>query len=254
MKRLHRDERGLTMIELLVAMVLASIVLTGVVNMFVSGTRAGADANARMNSQQDVRLALDKLEFEGRCATSAGLISSGQGVAFSIPSWCSHASGAVTWCIVGGALTRYTSNSCTGTGRTYVSGVTTRPFSIRPPLRKAMPQPLSMISVNSSAGSIDGGDVDDSITLRNASRAPWRHPADRPAVNAALAALLRFSPRSSFMNVTAARRRKAARWEFRPPACTATARSAPITSRWSRTCRRAAAVGTAAPRSVGATR
>jgi prepilin-type N-terminal cleavage/methylation domain-containing protein len=172
MRRLLREERGVTMIELLVAMVIAAIVLTGVVNLFVSGTRAGADANARLNSQQDVRLALDKLEFEGRCALSAGVISSGQGVAFSVPTWCTHASGNVTWCVVSGALTRYASSSCTGTGRVYVTGVTSAtPFTLPTPAAGDLPQLLINITVNSSGSRSTAATLTDSITLRNAARA-----------------------------------------------------------------------------------
>jgi len=64
MKRLVSDERGVTLIEMLVAMVLAGIVMTGVVNIFISGTRAGADANTRLDAQQGVRMALDRLEYD----------------------------------------------------------------------------------------------------------------------------------------------------------------------------------------------
>jgi hypothetical protein len=148
------------------------IVMTGIVNLFVSGTRAGADANSRLTSQQNVRLAVDRLEFEGRCATTASVLSSGEGVAFSIPTWCTHASGAVAWCVVDGALTRYTSNACSGTGQVFVTNVTSAtPFTIPTTASGDLPQLDIDIAVNPGTTTATSASLTDTITLRNATRA-----------------------------------------------------------------------------------
>ena len=172
MKRLVSDERGVTLIEMLVAMVLAGIVMTGVVNIFISGTRVGADANTRLDAQQGVRMALDRLEYEGRCATTATLVSSGAGVAFSLPAWCSHANGQVTWCVTDGTLTRYIANGCTGDGEVFVRGVASdTPFSLPATASGDLPQLLVDISVNPTGQASTSATLTDAITLRNATRA-----------------------------------------------------------------------------------
>ena len=92
-----RDERGFTIIELLIVCLTLGIVLTGIVNVLVSGSRAGADADARFQAQQNDRLALDKLDYEARCASTAALVSGGAGVTLTFPSGtCSHVAGATT--------------------------------------------------------------------------------------------------------------------------------------------------------------
>ena len=161
------SEQGFTMVELLVAMVLTAIVMIGVVNIFVSGSRAGADANARVDAQQNTRLALDRLEFEGRCSSSATIVSAGAGVDFTLPSQCSHATGDVTWCVAGGVLTRYLAASCSGTGQPFVSGVTTAtPFSLAT-ASGALPR-LDITMTVDTGGSSDAATLTDTITLRNA--------------------------------------------------------------------------------------
>jgi prepilin-type N-terminal cleavage/methylation domain-containing protein len=171
-QHLLTDERGFTMIELLVTMVLMGIVMAGIVNMFVSGTRAGADANSRLTSQQNVRLAVGRLEFEGRCATTASIVSSGAGVAFSIPDWCTHASGNVTWCVSGGTLTRYASNACSGTGQVFVTNVTSpTPFTIPTTASGDLPELDIAITVNPGTTAATSATLTDTITLRNAARA-----------------------------------------------------------------------------------
>jgi prepilin-type N-terminal cleavage/methylation domain-containing protein len=172
MKRLLADERGVTMIELLVVIVLAAIVMTPVVALTVAGVRASSNSNARLSSQQNTRLALDRLEFEGRCANNASLVNSGQGVTFSLPTTCSHANGQVTWCVVSGTLTRYTSNACSGgSSQKFVTNVTTAtPFTIPTTASGDLPQLDVNIGVN-FAGNSTSATLTDTITLRNASRA-----------------------------------------------------------------------------------
>ena len=124
-------EDGFSLIELVIVCLILGVVLTGLVNVLVSGTRAQADDQGRAIAQQNTRLALDRLEYDARCATSATLVGSGAGVSLSLPSQCSHATGTVTWCVTGGVLTRYTVASCTGSGQTFVSSVTSAtPFSL----------------------------------------------------------------------------------------------------------------------------
>lgn len=168
MRERPASEQGFTMVELLVAMVLTAIVMIGVVNIFVSGSRAGADANARVGAQQNTRLALDRLEFEGRCSSSATIVSAGAGVDFTLPSQCSHATGDVTWCVAGGVLTRYLAASCSGTGQPFVSGVTTAtPFSLAT-ASGALPRLDITMTVDPTGGNSDGATLTDTITLRNA--------------------------------------------------------------------------------------
>lgn len=165
-----RDEGGFTLVELLVAMTVGLILMAGVVNIFVSGTRTAADANARIAAQQNGRLALDRLEFEARCATSATLAGGGSGVSLVLPSWCVHGTGNVCWGVASGTLTRYASSTCTGSGQRYVSGITSAtPFSLAVATGD-LPRLLVALTVNTTNRSSDALTLDDTITLRNAAR------------------------------------------------------------------------------------
>ena len=65
------NERGYTMVEMLVVMSILSIVIGGLTTVFVSGGRAELDLNRRFQSQQEARLALDKIKVDLHCASSA---------------------------------------------------------------------------------------------------------------------------------------------------------------------------------------
>src|SRR5262249_55003922 len=77
-----QDERGFTLVELLVVMILLAIILGPLVDSFASGTRAAYVTNSNLNAQQDLQVALSRLEYEGRCGSSATLLSGGAGVTF----------------------------------------------------------------------------------------------------------------------------------------------------------------------------
>jgi prepilin-type N-terminal cleavage/methylation domain-containing protein len=170
MRRRLSDQRGFTMIELLIVMVLIGIIMMAVVDVFISGTRAGADANARLAAQQNTRIALDRLEYEGRCATSASLVGSGAGVTFTMPSQCSNASGTVTWCVTGAILERFSGAACSGTGTIFVRNVTSAtPFSIIT-ASGDLPRLAITITSNQTSSAADGATLTDTVTLRNAPR------------------------------------------------------------------------------------
>jgi prepilin-type N-terminal cleavage/methylation domain-containing protein len=172
MTRFARDD-GFTLVELVIVCLVLGIILTGLVNVLVSGTRAQADVQGRMVAQQNTRLALDRLEFEARCATSASLLGSGAGVSLSLPSQCSHATGTVAWCVTGGVFTRYVAATCTGSGQKFVDSVTSAtPFSLVTGASGAgiLPRLQVNLTVNQTGRSADAFSVADAITLQNASR------------------------------------------------------------------------------------
>jgi type II secretory pathway pseudopilin PulG len=169
-----RDDRGFTIVELLIVCATLGIVLTGLVNVFVSGSRAGADADARFQAQQADRLALDKLEYEARCASGATLVSGGVGVTLTFQPTCSHVAGtaSVTWCVASGVLTRFVGTACGGSGTPYARSITSpAPFSLPTPVSGSLPQLAISLSANSSGRSSDGFALTDTLTLRNAQRA-----------------------------------------------------------------------------------
>jgi prepilin-type N-terminal cleavage/methylation domain-containing protein len=89
------DERGYTLVELMIVLVILGIVLGSLTAVFVSGTRAELDLNKRFQAQQNVRLALDTIRREAHCASSA-TVTSGS-VTLVLPAQCPSGSGSVTW-------------------------------------------------------------------------------------------------------------------------------------------------------------
>ena len=173
MRRRLSDESGFTLIELIVVCALLGFVMTGVVNLFVSGTRAQSDTDARVLAQQNVRTAIDRLQYEARCASSASLVSAGAGVTLTLPSVCSHATGTVTWCVVNGVLLRNVGPVCSATGQVFVRSITSaQPFALPTTASGYLPQLTVSLTSNTTGRTSDAFTDGDVITLRNATRAP----------------------------------------------------------------------------------
>jgi prepilin-type N-terminal cleavage/methylation domain-containing protein len=114
-------EDGYSIIELLIAMSIMGVVMSGLTTIFVSGSRAELDMNQRFQAQSAGRLALDKIRREVQCASTA--TSTGSVMTLTMPAGCRTASNTtVTWCTsqVGSSTTRYRlyryqgAGTCTG--------------------------------------------------------------------------------------------------------------------------------------------
>ena len=166
-----RSQSGFTLVEMLVTMVVMGFVMGGLANIFISGSRASSDGQARLTSQTNVNDALGRLEYDARCASTATLLSksgsNGGGVHLVMPAWCTHSTGDVSWCVTSGNLVRYAATTCTGTGVTLASSVTSAtPFSCPTPVTGALPQLKVGLTVN-SGGASDATSVTDYITTHN---------------------------------------------------------------------------------------
>ena len=110
------DERGVTLMELLVTMAVMIIVLAALSQVAVSASTAEVQTNRRFQAQTEGRKALDKLRRELHCASSLTVVNSsgtalaagtsGTGIYVSLGGYCptngltSSASTTVrvTWC------------------------------------------------------------------------------------------------------------------------------------------------------------
>jgi Tfp pilus assembly protein PilW len=167
-------ESGISLVELIITMVLLGIVMGGLANVFISGERASADATARMMSQQNVRDALDRLEFDARCSDTATLLnkvgSNGGGVHLHLPSQCAHATGDATWCVTSRSLIRRSGTTCTGGAQTFITDVTSAtPFACYSPAGGSSAQLKVVLIVNTTTRNGNQTSATDYITMRNAS-------------------------------------------------------------------------------------
>ena len=162
----HED--GFTLVELLVVVVCIGFIMTALVNVFVSGVQTQARLDGQINAQQSARLALDSLEYQGRCASAASVVGSGSAVSFTLPGQCSHGTGTVTWCVVSGVLESFQAASCAGTATIYARYLTSAtPFSLNV-VTGDRPQLIVQLVANQTGQGSDVSAVNDTITLRNA--------------------------------------------------------------------------------------
>jgi prepilin-type N-terminal cleavage/methylation domain-containing protein len=126
--RLLRDERGYSLIELLVVMAILGIVLSALTTVFVSGSNAELDLNRQFQAQQAARLALDKIRVDVHCASAAQAQTIGTypGLKLAFPAGGCYSS-TISWCVVASTTMtgRYaiyrssaTSNICTSSDAT----------------------------------------------------------------------------------------------------------------------------------------
>ena len=167
MRRL-RNESGFTLPEMLVVCTITVVLMGGLATIFNIGLNTSKTSNSLLASQSGIVVALDRLDYEARCASSAKLLSSGAGVTLTLPAQCSHASGTVTWCVTSGSLVRYSGSACSGSGQTLTTKVTSAtPFSCVAPVN-TFPALKVVLSVNTGTTSVTASTGTDTIALENA--------------------------------------------------------------------------------------
>jgi prepilin-type N-terminal cleavage/methylation domain-containing protein len=66
-----KEERGYTLVELLIVMLILGIILAALTDSFASATKAEVDQTNRATDQQSARQALDRMRLDIHCASSA---------------------------------------------------------------------------------------------------------------------------------------------------------------------------------------
>lgn len=113
--RRARDEQGFTLVELLAVMTILTLVMAGVVGLFMSGVRAQANLTASFQAQTALHVGLDKMRKDVHLACSQ-TAQSATLVTLSDPpcdgtnmvTWCTQGSGSVF------GLYRVSGSTCSG--------------------------------------------------------------------------------------------------------------------------------------------
>jgi type II secretory pathway pseudopilin PulG len=115
---LRRDERGITLSEMIVVLVMLAVLIPALTTMLVSGANAEADLNLRFQAQQEARVALDTFRSEVHNACDATV----SGATVTLKTQAGYACTVTnsTWCVLGTAprfaLYRQPGASCSTAG------------------------------------------------------------------------------------------------------------------------------------------
>jgi prepilin-type N-terminal cleavage/methylation domain len=110
-----RSEHGFTLVELLAVMVILSLVLTGVISLYLSGISTQARLTASFQTQTSLHVGLDRMRKDVHLACSQ-TAQSATSVTLSLPpcdgtkmvTWCTQGSGSVY------GLYRISGSTCSG--------------------------------------------------------------------------------------------------------------------------------------------
>ena len=96
------ESGGFTLTEMMVVMAILGVIVAGLTQLFLSGSKAEADMSNRFRAQQNARLALDGLRREIHCASAVVGTPTTSSLTITLPSYCpTNGTGAdtsVTWC------------------------------------------------------------------------------------------------------------------------------------------------------------
>jgi prepilin-type N-terminal cleavage/methylation domain-containing protein len=181
------SEKGYSLIELLVTMVILVIVLGSLTTVFVSGSGAEATLNNRFQAQQNGRLGLDRIRGDIHCASAAQAqtINTYPGLKLAVGN-CYAATPTISWCVVQYTATplRYQVFRSTTTGATTCTGTDAARVLIADYLVSStafttatIPQYTLQrvgldlkVSANAKTSTADVYELTDSIVARNATR------------------------------------------------------------------------------------
>jgi prepilin-type N-terminal cleavage/methylation domain-containing protein len=176
-----RGEVGYSLVEMLTVMVIMGIVLAGITDIFVSGSKAQTEQDNRFQAQLTTRIALDKIRRDIHCATTIQNYTT----SFATMKISGCTGGDVSWCTaaVSGYSSRYRlyrqlGTSCAAnTGTMYADYLTTGAVFPTDPTTAytAGCGCLEALAVdfkisNKGSAVIDAYELSDSIYLRNSAR------------------------------------------------------------------------------------
>lgn len=181
------DEKGFSLIELLVTMVILSVVLGGLTTVFVGGSNAQVGLDQRFQSQGQARTALDKLRVDIHCATAAQAqtINTFPGIKLAEAN-CYASTPTVSYCAVQSSTTpvRYALYRATGSGATDCTSSDTTRVLVAENLTSstifttaAIPQYSLQtvgidlkVSANAKSTTLNAYRLTDAIVVRNSTR------------------------------------------------------------------------------------
>jgi prepilin-type N-terminal cleavage/methylation domain-containing protein len=94
LRRLLASERGYSLIELLQVTVILGVILAAVTTLFVRASLAEVDMNRRFQSQQEARLAVDRLRREVHCANLVSPVGTSSSITVTLPAGCPNVGGS----------------------------------------------------------------------------------------------------------------------------------------------------------------
>jgi prepilin-type N-terminal cleavage/methylation domain-containing protein len=177
LRRRLAGERGYTITEMLVVLVIMGVVMTSLMEVFASASNAEISMQHRFQAQVTARLALDKIRRDIHCASSAAPAGATTAFTLTLPTYCKGGSGDITWCtrlVSTGryALYRITGPSCTG-GAKWADYLTLNDaFNYTAPVAGSSLGKVAVdirVNVNPQK-SVEAYELKDEIVMRNTSR------------------------------------------------------------------------------------
>lgn len=176
--RLKRDQRGYSVVELLISMSILGSVMASVSVLLVSATNSEVDMNRRFQAQTQARLGLDRLRREVHCAMSVATAGGGATAVLTLPATCPTTGGltSITWCTTANGnrwdLWRYQGGACSGTGRKWATSLTQgNVFTYSAQSTSSLAYLAVTLPVNvAGSKTISSYVLSDNIVLRNSTR------------------------------------------------------------------------------------
>jgi prepilin-type N-terminal cleavage/methylation domain-containing protein len=172
-RRLRSGERGYSLVELLMVLIVLGVVCGALVTVFVSGTRTETNLNNRFRAQVHAATAISQLRRDVHCASAIAATSTT--LTITLPSVC-PTSGTVRWCVLGGgypyALYRTTAATCTTSGARLADYLTSSSaFSYTAPTSSSLAKLAVDLQVNTRPSTSSTlYHLTETIVLRNTAR------------------------------------------------------------------------------------